>query len=191
MTTAGSGSKRWPLVWKLIMVRQTAGNLSEELVGVVTQPIMWKERCDLFHADAVTFCGWRSIEPLTSKVPVVGAVLTQNLPFATGCEDVDWIHLYQDRVQWRTLVNTVMNFRVPSEWLSFMELVTSQAEFCMKVKLILLKNLIFIQQIKKFSVFYGIWSFITNFYLHNRFQTGFVALPASYPMGTGSSFPGG
>jgi hypothetical protein len=29
------------------------------------------------------------------------------------CEDVDWIHLAQDRIQWRVLVNTVMNFWVP------------------------------------------------------------------------------
>jgi hypothetical protein len=27
--------------------------------------------------------------------------------------DVDWIHLAQDRDRWRTLVNTVMNLRVP------------------------------------------------------------------------------
>jgi hypothetical protein len=27
-------------------------------------------------------------------------------------EGVDWMHLAQDREQWRTLVNTVMNLRV-------------------------------------------------------------------------------
>jgi hypothetical protein len=26
-----------------------------------------------------------------------------------GCEDVDWLHLDQDRDQWWALVNTVMN----------------------------------------------------------------------------------
>jgi len=31
----------------------------------------------------------------------------------TGLEIVNRIHLAQDRVQWRTLVNTVMNLRVP------------------------------------------------------------------------------
>jgi hypothetical protein len=28
-------------------------------------------------------------------------------------EGVDWIHLAQDRNQWRALVNTVMDLRVP------------------------------------------------------------------------------
>jgi hypothetical protein len=28
-------------------------------------------------------------------------------------EGVNWIHLAQDKDQWRTLVNTVMNLRVP------------------------------------------------------------------------------
>jgi hypothetical protein len=28
-------------------------------------------------------------------------------------EGVDWIHLAQDRDQWRAVVNTVMNLRVP------------------------------------------------------------------------------
>jgi hypothetical protein len=30
-----------------------------------------------------------------------------------GWKVVDWIHLAEDRDQWRTLVNTVMNLRVP------------------------------------------------------------------------------
>jgi hypothetical protein len=30
-----------------------------------------------------------------------------------GCDGMDWIDLGQDRVQWRALVNTVMNLRVP------------------------------------------------------------------------------
>jgi hypothetical protein len=28
----------------------------------------------------------------------------------TGWEDVEWIHLAQDRNQWRALLNRVMNF---------------------------------------------------------------------------------
>jgi len=30
-----------------------------------------------------------------------------------GWEGVDWIHLAQDMDQWRAVVNTVMNLRVP------------------------------------------------------------------------------
>ena len=30
-----------------------------------------------------------------------------------GCESMDWIDVAQDRERWRTLVNVVMNFRVP------------------------------------------------------------------------------
>jgi len=29
------------------------------------------------------------------------------------CDGVDWIHPAQDKVQWRTVVNTVINHRVP------------------------------------------------------------------------------
>jgi hypothetical protein len=31
----------------------------------------------------------------------------------TACENVDWIHLAQDRVQWQTLANMIMNLFVP------------------------------------------------------------------------------
>jgi hypothetical protein len=30
-----------------------------------------------------------------------------------GWDGMDWIHLAQDRDQWRALVNTVMNLQVP------------------------------------------------------------------------------
>jgi hypothetical protein len=31
----------------------------------------------------------------------------------TGHKDVGWVHQDQDRNQWQTLVNTVINLRVP------------------------------------------------------------------------------
>jgi hypothetical protein len=31
----------------------------------------------------------------------------------TGWDGMDWIDLAQDRDQWRTLVNTIMNLRIP------------------------------------------------------------------------------
>jgi hypothetical protein len=31
------------------------------------------------------------------------------------CEGVDWMHMFQDRYQWRAFVNMVMNFRDPKE----------------------------------------------------------------------------
>jgi hypothetical protein len=33
-------------------------------------------------------------------------------PTETGCEVVDWIHLAQDRDQWRAVVNVVVNLRI-------------------------------------------------------------------------------
>jgi len=32
---------------------------------------------------------------------------------AVRCKDIDWIEVAQDRDRWRTLVNAVMNLRVP------------------------------------------------------------------------------
>jgi hypothetical protein len=31
----------------------------------------------------------------------------------TGFEDMNWVHLVQDRNQWKALVNTVINLGVP------------------------------------------------------------------------------
>jgi hypothetical protein len=33
----------------------------------------------------------------------------------TGCEDVGWIHLNQDREKWQALVNMVMSLQIPYE----------------------------------------------------------------------------
>jgi hypothetical protein len=37
-----------------------------------------------------------------------------------GLNDVNWIHVAQDRGQWRALVNTVMNLRVPQKTGNFL-----------------------------------------------------------------------
>jgi hypothetical protein len=38
-----------------------------------------------------------------------------------GWDGVDWIELAQDRDQWRALVNTVMNLRIPQNCWEFPE----------------------------------------------------------------------
>jgi hypothetical protein len=32
------------------------------------------------------------------------------------CDDVQWIHLAQDRVQWQAVVNTITNFEFHKRW---------------------------------------------------------------------------
>jgi hypothetical protein len=36
-----------------------------------------------------------------------------NTYFTENAGEVDWIYLAQDRVQWRALVNMIMNLRIP------------------------------------------------------------------------------
>jgi hypothetical protein len=48
-----------------------------------------------------------------------------------GWEDVDWMHLALDRNQWRALVNTVMNFRIPQKVGNFL---TSQVTVSFSIR---------------------------------------------------------
>jgi hypothetical protein len=36
-----------------------------------------------------------------------------------GCEGMDWIHLAQDKVQWRNLLHMAMNLQVPNNTENF------------------------------------------------------------------------
>jgi hypothetical protein len=47
-------------------------------------------------------------------------VVTINLR-EIGCKGVDWMHMARNRDQWRCLVNTVMNFRVPFKGGEFLD----------------------------------------------------------------------
>jgi hypothetical protein len=42
----------------------------------------------------------------------------------TGWDGIDWLDLAQDRDQWRPLLNTVMNFRVPKNARKFLSCCT-------------------------------------------------------------------
>jgi hypothetical protein len=44
---------------------------------------------------------------------VGGRTILKTDPEEIKCESVHWIQLAQDRLQWRVLVNTVMNIMVP------------------------------------------------------------------------------
>jgi hypothetical protein len=50
---------------------------------------------------------WRSVKKITGTLPYLVD------PREIGWEDVDWMHLAQDRDKWRALMNTVMNPWVP------------------------------------------------------------------------------
>jgi hypothetical protein len=42
-----------------------------------------------------------------------------------GCDGMDWIDLARDRNQWKALVNTVMNLRVPQNIVKFLSICLS------------------------------------------------------------------
>jgi hypothetical protein len=44
---------------------------------------------------------------------VDGRIILEWILVKKGWEGVDWIHLVQDKEQWRAVVNMVMNLRVP------------------------------------------------------------------------------
>jgi hypothetical protein len=41
------------------------------------------------------------------------------------CEEVDWIQLAEDRVQWEAVLNMVINFWVPKKGIQFTELLSN------------------------------------------------------------------
>jgi hypothetical protein len=53
----------------------------------------------------------RKEEKHLEDVDVDGTVILKYMLKENGCENVDWIHLTYDRVQWWAVVNTVMNLR--------------------------------------------------------------------------------
>jgi hypothetical protein len=62
------------------------------------------------------FCPCRSTCPSATSLcssPLVGLVDLDDMDLLEiGCDSVEWIQLAQDRVQWRNLLNTAINFSV-------------------------------------------------------------------------------
>jgi hypothetical protein len=65
--------------------------------------------------DTPSYFGWKTFEgkrPLRKPRRRGADNIRMDLR-ETGWEGVDWIHLAEDRNQWRGLVNTVMGLRIP------------------------------------------------------------------------------
>jgi hypothetical protein len=79
-----------------------------------------------------------------------------------GCEGEDWIHLAQDKVQWQGHVNMVTNLNSIKRWKG-----------------------------AGIAQWYSAGLGVGNFPLHHHIQACSGSHPASYPVGTRGSFPGG
>jgi hypothetical protein len=54
------------------------------------------------------------VQPSPGENPIADNIINIKMHIQeVGCGDMDWIELAQDRDRWRTLVNAVMNLRVP------------------------------------------------------------------------------
>jgi hypothetical protein len=115
---------------------------------------------------------------------------------------VVWMQLAQARDQWKAVVNTVMNLSVAS----FAEYMMYSASYkCLGLNFFLRIYLVyFLCKSRDSSVGIALGYGLDdrgsrvrfpagtgNFSLHDRVHNGSEAHPASYPMGTRVSFPGG
>jgi hypothetical protein len=69
------------------------------------------EECSAHGGDAYTFW-YENVKDHSEAVGVDRRIILIDL-MESGRESVDWIHLARDRNWWRTLVITLINFRVP------------------------------------------------------------------------------
>jgi hypothetical protein len=91
-------------------------------------------------------------------------------------DGVDWIHVAQNRDQWRSLVNTLMIFRVPWNFVNFFS-GWSTADFSKRTQLRRIEEFVFkwilgvLSIISYCNLFYGILSFNTPVRVTERSKT--------------------